>query len=130
MSSNSNPGANSAAVKVKPPLPPRPPTAHGQQEPTLNGLGSDEEDANDADAEDSIDSTGPVSPHDENDKERTSRVSEIWIRKAEDVSSGAASEVGVAVNGTERVSLDAVRENGKGAERERESARLGGATAA
>ncbi|KAL5492328.1 hypothetical protein ACEPAI_3775 [Sanghuangporus weigelae] len=125
--SNSNPNsnANNTAVKTKPTLPPRPPTAHGQQEPTLNGLGSDEEDANDADAEDSIDSTGPVSPHDmDNDAERVSRVSEIWIRNASEASS-ANSEAGVGVNGMERVSLDSVKER----EKERESGQLEGAPA-
>ncbi|KAL5536989.1 hypothetical protein ACEPAF_812 [Sanghuangporus sanghuang] len=125
-SSNPNSNANNTAVKTKPALPPRPPTAHGQQEPTLNGLGSDEEDANDADAEDSIDSTGPVSPHDnDNDAERVSRVSEIWIRNASEASS-ANSEAGVGVNGMERVSLDSVKER----EKERESGQLEGAPAA
>ncbi|OCB89972.1 hypothetical protein A7U60_g2827 [Sanghuangporus baumii] len=125
-SSNPNSNANNTVVKTKPALPPRPPTAHGQQEPTLNGLGSDEEDANDADAEDSIDSTGPVSPHDnDNDAERVSRVSEIWIRNASEASS-ANSEAGVGVNGMERVSLDSVKER----EKERESGQLEGAPAA
>lgn len=59
----------------------RPPTAHGQQEPTLNGMGSDEE------GDDSVDEPPePTSP----DASSRSADDEIWVRNA----SSAGSEVG------------------------------------
>ncbi|EJD07485.1 uncharacterized protein FOMMEDRAFT_164445 [Fomitiporia mediterranea MF3/22] len=111
-------------------LPVRPPTAHGQQEPTMNGLGSDDEDEGEGDEtytrsppqphsppvgekESQPAEAEPRSPSVEgNDRSKLSEVSEIWVRNKSDTSTESQSEVrdldaGVDGKGKEETSVHA-----------------------